>query len=80
MNKQSKALWLADVLDEIALGGNVGAAATELRRLHKVNAELVEALIDMVEAAKKSNGAKSFTELGAIGRASAVIAKATGEQ
>ena len=74
--KQNKTLWLADFLDHIQ---GCASSAAELRRLHKVNAELVEALIDMVEASKKSNGAKSFTELGAIGRASAAIAKATGE-
>jgi hypothetical protein len=53
---------------------------SEILCLHNMNAELVEALINVVEAANKSNGAKSFTELGAIGRASAAIRKATGEQ
>lgn len=77
-DKQPLALRLADALEEKDFPPR-RAAATELRRLHEVNAELVEALIDMVEAAKKSNGAKSFTELGAIGQACAAIAKATGE-
>lgn len=54
--------------------------ANDYDLLVKAAPDLLDALIDMVEAAKKSNGAKSFTELGAIGRASAAIAKATGEQ
>ncbi len=84
MNTLPKALYFLEMLEvsdkhpELINVNN--RAAAELRRLHEVNAELVEALVDMVEASKKSNGAKSFTELGAIGRASAVIAKATGEQ
>ena len=40
-DKQSEALWLADVVDRLGLGDDL---AVELRRLHGVNAELVEAL------------------------------------
>ena len=67
--KQPKALWLADVLTE---GGDSwwdDAAAAELRRLHKVNAELVEA----VKAALSDD--QPYIE-----RCKAALVKATGEQ
>lgn len=48
MSKQSEALKLADLLCGIDVGGSKNAwlnkAAAELRRLHAVNAELLEAL------------------------------------
>ena len=40
-DKQPEALRLADVIDRLGLGDDI---AVELRRLHEVNAELVEAL------------------------------------
>ena len=44
-DKQPEALRLADAIDERKCTyGDVDAAADELRRLHEVNAELVEAL------------------------------------
>ncbi len=42
-DKQPEALRLADALDEDGICQNLQAAA-ELRRLHEVNAELVEAV------------------------------------
>jgi len=48
MNTQPEALRLADALDYYPNGNNfvavVNASAAELRRLHEVNQELVEAL------------------------------------
>jgi hypothetical protein len=47
--KQPIALWLADKLEDIPADGNwltVNNAAAELRRLHSVNSELLEALKD----------------------------------
>lgn len=42
-DKQSKALWLADQLERMSLSTQWDKkAAAELRRLHEVNAELVE--------------------------------------
>ena len=40
-DKQPEALRLADAVDRLGLGDDI---AVELRRLHEVNAELVEAL------------------------------------
>jgi hypothetical protein len=85
-DKQPEALRLADRLEADAQGVNLGAegmgwepsannmhdAATELRRLHEVNAELVEALRPIAEQGEIS--AKI------IANAKAAIAKATGEQ
>ena len=43
MNKQPKALWLADELEKYTYDFEWhSTAADELRRLHEVNAELVE--------------------------------------
>jgi hypothetical protein len=47
-DKQPDALWLADWLDDFPRRWNgLNEAATELRRLHEVNAELVEVLQDI---------------------------------
>lgn len=74
-DKQPEALRLADAIDRLGLGDDI---AVELRRLHEVNAELVEAL----KAAKQlwgdfipptnSNAMKAWVN------AEAAIAKATG--
>jgi hypothetical protein len=74
-DKQPEALRLADWIER----GNynhedVTKAAAELRRLHEVNAELVEALQEVARA-NSSQVATIF----AI-RAKAAIVKATGEQ
>jgi hypothetical protein len=72
MNKQPEALRLADVLDHVELRPSdykdVDKAAAELRRLHALNGELLEALKDM--------GAR----YGLTDQARAAIAKAEGEQ
>ena len=71
MNKQPEALRLADALDG-ACNGPLDfkhKAAAELRRLHEVNAELVEA----VKAALSDD--QPYIE-----RCKAALVKATGEQ
>ena len=72
MNKQPKALRLADDLEESALPTFiVEDAAAELRRLHEVNAELIFALKYI----------SAQTHIGHIqDTASSAIAKAAGEQ
>ena len=77
MNKQPEALRLADAID---FGKNRSVidcidAASELRQLHEVNTELLEALKE-IASVKFSNW--SDGEMRQI--ASAAIAKATGEQ
>ncbi len=77
MNKQPEALRLADWLDEC--GDELDShAAAELRRLHEVNAELVEALKAM--SAEFDSGDVNDGEWAAIQTTRAAIAKATGEQ
>ncbi len=73
-DKQPKALWLADVLTEE--GESWWEDAAELRRLHEVNAELVEALREIAEWTDR------YTTPGhpVSTVAKAAIAKATGEQ
>lgn len=66
-DKQPKALWLAELLDGDT-PMHCEQAATELRRLHEVNAVLVEA----VKAALSDD--QPYIE-----RCKAAIAKATGE-
>ncbi len=70
MNKQSEALRLADILESWK-GAVSNDAAAELRRLHEVNAELVEALGEI----EWSNNSKWQQD-----RARTAILKATGEQ
>jgi hypothetical protein len=78
MNTQSEALRLAYWMDDMpsVIPGNDSnewhKAAAELRRLHAVNTELLEALNAMLE----NRG--DYTELRDTARAA--IAKATGEQ
>jgi hypothetical protein len=76
---QPTALWLADWLDVRACGGDnwnakMNAAAAELRRLHALNGELLEALTHVSDW---------FTAAGidvpAIQHARAAIAKAEGK-
>jgi hypothetical protein len=80
-DKQPEALRLADLLDyAVGIEGYVrDEAATELRRLHEVNAELVEALqfaLDVLAAQDEIDQVLGA----AIVTAEAAIAKATGEQ
>ncbi len=64
-SNQSEALWLANAVENYN-----SSAASELRRLHEVNAELVEALKRILEVVPVS---------GRSMQAKAAIAKATGE-
>lgn len=48
MSEQSEALRLADTLEKMPLDECDHEAAAELRRLHALNAELVEALRDVL--------------------------------
>ena len=49
VNKQPEALRLADCLETEKVGAILGdSAATELRRLHESNQELLEALRDLM--------------------------------
>jgi len=71
MNEQSNALRLADTLEK-HLGGNTATqAAAELRRLHGVNVELLEAL-------RVAKAGENLCEK--VLKARAAIAKAEGEQ
>lgn len=72
MTKQPEALRLADILEKMPLGKCDEQAAAELRRLHEVNQELLEAL---------EGAANYIDKLGGVsGQYRQLIAKATGEQ
>ena len=81
-NKQPEALRLADELQANFSGDNVIDQATaELRRLHEVNAELVEALklcLPYVDSALDEIG--GIDEYKAVKAVRNGIYKATGEQ
>jgi hypothetical protein len=70
-DKQPKALWLAELLDGDT-PMHCEQAATELRRLHEVNSELVEALKQIIDLPEDSRIHYKV--------ARRAIAKATGEQ
>ena len=79
-DKQPEALRLADGLEQGFQTGSISAqldqAAAELRRLHEVNAELLEAL-RMADAAL----AGANMDMKAVEKkVKAALAKATGEQ
>jgi hypothetical protein len=76
MDKQPEALRLADELEKYTYDFEWhSTAADELRRLHEVNAELVEALIDITNEC--TDGFKPHDLF--VKQALAAIAKATGE-
>ena len=76
MSKQTDAMRLADKLEDVALNAYViEPAAAELRRLESVNAQLLEALIVMVD----NFGSTSSDDVHGLGKARAAITKATGE-
>ena len=76
-DKQPEALWLADWLDDDACDLQTPRdAAAELRRLHEVNAVLLEALDKL---ARLGNGDRYGNSIGNT-IAQEAIAKATGEQ
>jgi len=81
MNTQPEALRLADWLDGHGNGpmDNKHNAAAELRRLHEVNQELLEALNDLA-AWNDGEIGSHMDEPYAAKVARAAIAKATGEQ
>lgn len=79
MSTQPEALRLADAIDPFVRQSapdhlTSTVAAAELRRLHKVNQALLDALKEAYEFA---NGWKEFTW---VTKARAAIAKAQGEQ
>ena len=72
MNKQSEALRLADTLERMSLSTPWDKkAAAELRRLHALNAELLEALKEIKLKAGEPEQVYHMTK--------AAIAKAQGE-
>lgn len=75
MSKQPEALRLADAIDRLGLGDDI---AVELRRLHEVNAELVEALQAMLGCCYDME--RNDETLAAVKGAMKAIYKATGEQ
>ncbi len=75
MIKQPEALRLADELQNTPFESTRYEAAAELRRLHEVNAELVEALKEMVSDYE----AKGYPQDILCVIACAAIAKAIGE-
>ena len=78
-DKQPEALRLADLIDNRhCTYGDIDEAADELRRLHEVNAELVEALELMLKQFTKTPSTLKDTEV--RGKAHAAIAKATGDE
>jgi hypothetical protein len=83
-DKQPKALWLADELETHEYDFEWhSTAAAELRRLHEVNAELVEALMQVWGATTDYMARKNtmpVSLVNAAAKADSAIAKATGEQ
>jgi hypothetical protein len=80
MKEQPEALRLADRLDLWGDQGDLLEAAAELRRLHEVNQELLEALKEAADALEiaSNGGGVNFYQYAKEARAA--IAKATGEQ
>ena len=82
MSKQPEALLLANILEhQIPSIACLEVAATELRRLHEVNVELLEALNQMLSYTAELNPNQGFDGFDhcAVNKAQAAIAKATGE-
>jgi len=84
MTDQTKAMRLADELDAgwcpVESPRQMAEAAAELRRLSTVNAELLEALNDMLNAENSyPYGGMSESEIAAIRKSRAAIARATEE-
>ena len=76
MTQQPEALRLAAALDKAPYSSPcTNDAAAELRRLESVNAQLLEALIVMVD----NFGSTSSDDVHGLGEARAAITKATGE-
>lgn len=80
MTTKSKALHLADILENDYLSlEDYDATAAELRRLHEVNADLVEALAPFVLANSSEEFVTLVVRSREITKARAAIAKATGD-
>lgn len=88
MTEKPETLRLADALDVVWAGGIAPEAAAELRRLHALNTEMLEALRGFVAIAADSEGVAGYHLNGDIAEwatfpewheAHAAIAKATEE-
>ncbi len=81
-DKQPEALRLADILEKILRPAGIHKhhAAAELRRLHEVNVELVEALKDIRDNYDCDEDAHKYGSRCRSCVARAAIAKATGGQ
>jgi len=80
-DKQPDALRLAELLDLFGCGATDLKAAAELRRLHEVNAELVEAAkLALVAFRGHWNMDKTARDRAAHDLLVVALAKATGEQ
>ena len=77
MSNKPEALRLADELVETPFQSTRYIAAAELRRLHAVNQELLEALEQMVSVFLDTEGRHGESENDAMDAARAAIAKAT---
>ena len=79
-DKQPEALRLAELLDLFGCDANDLKAAAELRRLHEVNAELVEALQEIRDNYDCDEDAHKYGSRCRSCVARAAITNATGEQ
>jgi len=77
--KQPLALWLADFYGDMPTCEEDIKAAAELRRLHEVNAELIDVL-NILASWNDGEVGSHMDEPYAAFMARAAIAKATGEQ
>jgi hypothetical protein len=81
MADQPEALRLADELEMNCHAGTQQCAAAELRRLHAMNGELLEALQSIADCCDEDHAARDYasrqTEIRGIARAA--IARAEGE-
>ena len=77
-DKQPEALRLADELDRVYGYPDTNAAATELRRLHEVNQELLGALRLLLRGI--CDGPDDSDAAMLVSKARAAIANATGEE
>ena len=81
MSKQPEALLLANILQyQIPSIACLEVAATELRRLHEVNIELLEALKVITDCFLDTEGNHGRYEMEAMDKARAAIAKAEGDE
>ena len=62
-DKQPEALRLADQIDVWGKDSSLDKAAAELRRLHEVNAELVEAIANLIKVKGRHNTEIAYQRL-----------------